>query len=678
MFPYRLLSLMVFAVAMVDVRIVAAGEEVRLLTGFEKEQMLEWGAKEKLGASVIAEGDTTQGKWALCRGFDDVKSLAGPYEKGKFRYLETGEGYRPLVAWVFNTHLYNRNWFNKPFGEMFPTDWSAYDRLRLDAKSTKSAAHLRLILEDGLITPFLHRVYKVPAGEWVTLEFDLAEAGREREVALSPAEAKRIGKEKVKARLLDLSRMANAGVLLEQADTPTAILLDNLRLIARGAKAEEKLSVVRDESPFPVPEGLPPGRLQPRDLPDEGKMNRKPLEMQPPVRIDFGRAKKGGYARLALVRRALAAVDNDRMVLAFQGAGYINVLKTTDGGKTWTGLKGEAQGTSCEHSFHAPAVVAASAGPDILILHATRCNGGSTPHDMAFRHVKFNSESWELRPPGLVDIDCRHCPEFKVDVIRLGDGRFWGVWAHHDRFDRVNFRARFSDDEGQTWRDPDSNGMIEVTRPDGKHAVPVTWWKEPFGVAELTNANGKVCDPCGARPMLTPYGDHVALFFVVAGDGTWWSYFDGASWSKAQRACKELATSVVTEGAKTVYLAAGDKILRLEGEKWLEDSPWEVPKSDRDALLSVSGNILTCSWLEKEGEDMVRVLVAQKPGGDKWRKPQEVAQETTSLTLMAPQYSPPNFVPLAWGPGGHAKYFWSKTPEKSGDWVKVLRVPVTP
>ena len=64
-------------------------------------------------------------------------------------------------------------------------DWSDYDLLWVDVHSDAAPVKLWLALEDNLLEPPVMRTYKIPADKWVTIELDLKEAMRIRELDLA-------------------------------------------------------------------------------------------------------------------------------------------------------------------------------------------------------------------------------------------------------------------------------------------------------------------------------------------------------------------------------------------------------------------------------------------------------------------------------------------------------------
>ena len=640
----------------------SAGEQVRLLTGFEREQMLAWGAKTdgqvlRWGGVWIRRGDATQGEWALVakRGL----------------YLRSGAPYNWLRR---NGNLFKTwPWFR----QRLPQDWSGYGKLRVDLKSTDSAGRVRIELEDEITTPLLRAVYAFPKGKWVTLEFDLAEASRPRTIALSETEARRLGTSAVKVRLLNLKKMANIYIYLEYLEKPSTVLLDNLRLVPPGGEPTCKYPVLTSTLPLPEPRALPMSHPLPPAAPDGFRPDTAPVERLDIRPVDISLAGETCYGRLCgIVRRAFVAADRRHLLLGFL-AGYLHVLQSADGGRSWRGLDGERRPTRCYHDANAPSHVAVAAGNDLLYFYTDHCAGGSNPQNMFFRLLRFDGGGWRLGPPRLVDVDCRHCPEFAVRALRLRSGRIWVAWKHYDRFGRYWVRARYSDDAGRTWRDPDSNALIVIDRDNsqGPQRLGVTLWQvEPRWSLPLQRANGRVGEMYSQGSLvLTPFGKHLACFWARS----WqpylvWSRFDGTSWSEPEVLPKPFdrgfPVSAVTVGEREIYLSyrykGRSRVIRFDGGRWVDDTP----PGGRGGVLAVSGSTVLCLWTEREGSE-AKVLVSSKAHEGRWTSPRVLAtgevpagrKGRTGLDLVVPRYAPRGFVPIAFGP--------------HHQWIKFLLLP---
>jgi len=640
---------------------VAHGQEhVKLLCGFEEADAVQWGAKREGDAlrwqvsqyKVLwfRKGDATQGDWALAVGVPAIRR---------------GTHYNILRRRAL---LNSYGWFRK----RLPADWSGYDRLRLDVRSG-AAGRLRIDLEDELCQPQVRRTFAVPQGKWVTLEFPLAEAAKLHTIPLPQDEAARLGVSALKARRLNLAKMTNLEVYFEELAAKCDVRLDNLRLLAPDGERKPKHRVVKDASPFLAPQPLP----KRKPIPPAPPNGFTPVATFPkaltPRPVDLSKAGKTCYARLGnTTARAFVAADARRLLLGFN-AGYMHVFQTKDGGTTWLGLDGKPTPTRCYHNANAPSHCAAAAGLDLLYAYTDHCSGGSNPSNLFFRVLRFNGTGWTLERPHVLDVDCRHCPEFKVRLLRLESGRLWAAWMHLSRFGKHGVRARYSDNAGVTWRDPDSNARVIVDRDQsqGPQRYGVTLWvDEPKGLTPpVDRANGWL-GPMYAHGglQLTPYGDGVACLWAQSWHpNAVWSAFDGKAWGKPVRIGRGSPVSAVTVGKTTIYLSMSYKrvtrVLRLSGGKWTED----MPASGKGGALCASGDTVFNFWTKKEGEKAA-LYESHKPADGTWTAPRRLALEAmpgtgrqARLGITVPQYAPQGIIPVAWGP--------------HDAWIKTMLVP---
>jgi hypothetical protein len=638
-----------------------ATEGVKLLNGFEPEVLKEWAGRRKapkwsslkvyrIGADglpygggmvgKLTEGDATQGEHAMVR---QIPRTVGKRRDWSLSYLKNEkakESIRRTSGLLLNTF--------GAFRDFYPQDWSGYAKLRLDIKSEGAPLRLRVEIEDSMIAPPLKRVYQVPANKWVAVEFDLAGAARLHEVKLSETEAQRLGVKKLKGRRINLKAMANMRISIELLKSKAVVKLDNIRLVATGSQdGETKLPVLTDKRPFPIPAELPPSQPVPREK-IECKLNTAPVKWEEPAVIPL----RGGSYGLQLFD--VAPLDNDRMLMA---VGTGSVLKTVDGGKTWTGLSGTPNKPTkvIDHDTNAPGRWAAAMGPDIMVLGTAKCSGGATPIDSYSVLTKFNGQDWKVRPRGLVDVDVRHCPEHKLKLVRLPNGRIWACWLHYNRFGGNDINARYSDDEGKTWRDATSNGLLKLTTRGRTNPYGTTWWLEQpampawapkHGTGRIGRMNAH------SRPAIAPWGDHVMVVFME-GSHLVCSFFDGEKWSEpAKTGLKGYAAALAHFERKTMYMAATNgKVYRLEGTKWVEDSPpGGVGKGKlgypgcSKTRLSAAGKVMVAVWTDGK-----KLFTSQKPAAGNWSKPKEIFNEERGVHhIGVPARSVENFVPFVW------------------------------
>jgi hypothetical protein len=175
----------------------AGGEEgVLLLNGFEPEVLREWAARRKASRSSylcifrigedglpcaggmrgrLVKGDATEGRYALVRA---IPRTGGKRRDHSLNYLRKGakESIRRRAGLLLSTF--------GAFRLYYPQDWSAYAKLRIDTKSDSAPLRLRVEIEDSVIVPPVRRTYETPAGRWVTVEVNLADAAGGRFVRI--------------------------------------------------------------------------------------------------------------------------------------------------------------------------------------------------------------------------------------------------------------------------------------------------------------------------------------------------------------------------------------------------------------------------------------------------------------------------------------------------------------
>jgi hypothetical protein len=519
------------------------------------------------------------------------------------------------------------NSFGK-FKRMFPRDWSGFKQLRVDVKSTKATARFAVLLEDDECEPLLDRVCDLPAGKWVTVVFDLAEAE--------------------KKKLLDPRRMAGIILGVEKVGGATDVLIDNLRLAAPAAKS--KFPLARDRRPWRRP-FLDAKPAEPEPVAIAAKPDRSPIKLEKPAVIE-GLPTRMSYTRFSQIYHGLSAFDNRYMVLGGSLGGGKSALVSRDGGKTWTGIDGGKKATYLSSGAQADRGVYVDEICGLLGVTITTCAGGANRSDLYFRRLEFTGTGWKRSGFHLVDVDARHCP-LTVTVLRRDDGRIWAAWDHQSRHGPIGLRVKCSDDDGRTWRRVDESPELRAERTT-----------------------------LGGGPALAPYGKKgVALFWRRRDYHLVWSRTeDGKTWSKPQLARRKSAVkTAVTLGGKEVFfsnapggrtrlafIAAADAaVMRWDGAKWREEpGPWKKATGKvTSPNLTVIGERLCAAWCER-GAKGDRVVLALRRADGSWGKPFEAAAGESKLeNLVAPRVSPPNFVPLAWSPAHHR-------------WVKVLRVPV--
>ena len=674
----RLAIAMVFAAVFSLAPAARGGEEAeKLLLGFEKDEMPAGGLLWKDMDKQLTDEQASQGRTSLFRKHNDRYNFLNPGNKTTF-----------YNQWRTGGELRTLGWFEK----VFPADWSGYDLLRIDYRTDAGAAKVRLEIED-LFCPFpAAKVYEVPGGKWVTLEMDLGKAASERR--------------------LDLKRMAH--LLLMVVEHPAGkqeftCWIDNLRLARRGAPA--KLEVVA---------GGPFLEIEPGGAQLAKRAELAPLDVSKTAKADgqvhaaVELAKPGGYPLIYVNERCIGGFGDGGIILATSSAPMLSL----DSGKTWAGLGGKPSAITPDHrGQHRSQTMIA--GTDVFMAYCTaHCGGGGARVTAKFTRALREGDKWVTGPESLVDVTARYCHD-RFALCRAKSGRLWCAWSHLNRLHKKDIRAKWSQDNGETWLQAGENarvgerGVFHFPGTPGNYEGPYLtafgeevacfWHREPDGDVVWTRAmpleakagevkDGRVTIPLGAKQgvrrddnVLVEKGGKVAAVLTVdqvgeescvaielpgpagavkAGDEltviVWTAEEvimkgEGGSRSRTPR-----PHSAATAADGTAYLAvtAPSKVLRFEGEgkKWVEDSPAGLGGKP---MLVAWGGKMACLWAGEGG-----IFLSVRGEGGKWSAARKVAEETEAVQdLAAPQVAPEKFIPAAWSP-------------KSNKTIKVVAVPM--
>jgi hypothetical protein len=504
-------------------------------------------------------------------------------------------------------------------------NWSGYDMLWVDVRCDDAPVHVWLALEDDVVEPPVMRTYQVPRGEWVTLELDLKEAERAREI--------------------DLAKIANFW-LLGRAPVRTQIRIDNVRIAQRGTSPPARL--LRDASSMAFSLSLAGAdRPQMPSLPPDLKPARGPVGASASTVVARGSVVPFGW---------VAAYDSKHLMVAYSATEpgekpTPRAVFTRDGGQSWQPLPAPSARNLDHGTARGGAIgavgdgVAVSSGPGCAGL------GHPTPRQHLTKYT-FNGSGWRVEPTAILDADIRHCGS-NVSVVRLRRGahrgRLWASWGALDRAHRVGVHVKYSDDDGRTW-------------------VP---WGKGAALPDSTAGNWSNATYGYPETVITPYGDHVACFWRHKRDcGVLWSVYDGAEWSLPNEVAPvtlndmdgsyRATMSAVTRGDREVFFTAtGFKtVLRWDGNAWV---PAAIECAD-GGMLSLSGDVVMLFTAGRvgrrwQGVDWSRETTLRcfqcRPDGH-WQGPRDLTGVVTVHEYRAmagfsvPPYSPPDYVPLVW------------------------------
>jgi len=614
----------------------------KLLIGFEKNEMAKINSsfnkrflksKSKWFPSGAAEGEATQGTSSLKIDISARWIMSGLSPKSRrgtggdklFKTMPWSRTLRPanIIHDFFNT------WFTKGAVE---NDWSGYDYLLLDVKSTKADGVLQVAFEDEVICPPIRLNFKIPAGKWVTLQIDL--------------------KKCVETRKIDLKKIINFWFFLVEMSEVSTLYIDNMRLAGKGFKAgkdivdaetyEEKIprayqvpvdfSYTRNKfhksgADYNVPK-LPPFY--------SGKADRSPVKLsKKPIKIDLSSAHKFGrlmpQTPITIMHKTrVAAYDNNNILVSY-GLNPVKAITTTDGGKTWKGLDGTANaGNIVTAGGSAVSGDGATFGGDLLMVTSVGCCGYGYPADrLFFRRVAFTGKGWEASNLIYLECDIRHCARPKPHCcIKLKSGRLWAVWGNYGRNVITGIHVKYSDDGGAVWHSWHGE--------DGKiSAVPGTY--------DDKNCNA----PYGRVAYLTPYGEHFACLYTNK-SGAVMSIFDGKGWSKPSviEGGYTKPARVITVGEKDVYVLCKDTVKSWNGSAWKKENvKAAMGKTAMSSEFAVSGNKLYLFSIEGKN----KIVYYEKNKGGGWTGPKTLVSSDKPITgISVQQYSPENFVPVVW------------------------------
>jgi len=274
--------------------------------GFDFAARFEWpGATNRAWTWRCRPGEHTEGEMALVATVAPIDSneQAATYRRTEYLsyfYPNLQRGF--VEARLLMTSF---QWLVKGRSDL--RDFSGYDLLRVDLRSDAGPIEINLALEDNILEPPVMRTYKVPVNEWVTIELDLQEAARVRE--------------------LDLARIANFW-LMARPSVRATVRIDNVRIAKQGAPARNRL--LRDNSPMTVPVARPK-RPEQRSISSEARPDRTAVKLTKPVTVAQGSVVPFGW---------VSAYDNRHIFVAYSAEDKAKTACTDDGGATWKQLVG--------------------------------------------------------------------------------------------------------------------------------------------------------------------------------------------------------------------------------------------------------------------------------------------------------------------------------------------------
>ncbi|MHC4691347.1 MAG: sialidase family protein [Planctomycetota bacterium] len=608
--------------------------------GFDFAARFEWpGETNRAWTWHCRPGAHTEGELALVATVAPINTekQTATYTRTKFLsyfYPNIRRGLveaRPLMT--------SFQWLDKARPDL--RDFSGYDLLWVDLHCDAGPVELWLALEDNILEPPVMRTFKIPAGKWVTVELDLKEASRVRD--------------------LDLTKISNFW-LMAKSPIRTTLRIDNIRIVKHGVLAANKL--LRDKSPLTVPV-VRPKRPEVPKSPSTTKPDRTVIKLTKPVTVATGSIVPFGW---------VSAYDNRHIFVAYSARDKTNpeakdeakAIFTNDGGRSWKQLA-DPTARNLDHGTARGCAVDVT-GDGIAVSSGPGCAGLGNPNPRQhLTKYTFTGKGWQARFPAILDSDIRHCGS-NASVVRLPGGpfkgRLWASWGQIGREHAIDVHAKFSDDDGRTWLPWGKGAGI----PDSQSAK---WSDGTYGYPETV-----VC----------PHKEHVACFWRHKRRcGVKWSVFDGSDWSSPTQispvtlddmdGAYRATMSAVTKGHHEIFFTATglNTILRWDGKSWHNESI----RIEDGGMLSLAGDVVMLftsgkvnrRWKGIRWQRRAILRCYQRRPNGRWEGPVNLTPEfnmdeyRSIAGFSVPPYAPENFVPLAFS-------------DYNEGTVKLLKVPI--
>lgn len=514
-------------------------------------------------------------------------------------------------------------------------DWSAWDRLRFDVLAPDAPVVLGVFLRDksgpklscgpiGVRTDVA--VFRIPAGEQVTVDFPIREMAAVAE--------------------LDLTQIYRYQCRLNGYEGATDIFFDNIRLAKKDAPARHKLIAMQGKpKPFARPVYYKPVQRDAELL----KREKGPVEPLGPIDIGpytgiftngYGHLGGSGGTYFQNTRRGCVAYDNKRLLIIF-GTGGLRASTSFDGGATWGGLTADEK-EPAKLAWGLRANVVADAGGDVYMIGTPNCDSYNEGHDICMFRLVFTGSTWADGYFSHLGQNGYKCTAW-ARALQLPNGRIWAAWC--DGWARGEALAKFSDDDGQTWS-PCKDAAVQSPRPMYQPALadlakPVAQRPKPPEQVLLWPAS------MVAGPLLVPYGDSVA---ALALDSRTWQVHDGENWGPLQKgpAISGRISEAVPQPNR-ILIAGADKGTLRASE--LKDGVWSQPveldTGVGDSIMTASGESVFCFYV-KVVDKRNEVRYRRWTDG-RWEESKLITTEDFTVNHVAsPTRCPPDYAAVWW------------------------------
>ena len=503
------------------------------------------------------------------------------------------------------------------------SDWSGYQLLRMDARSTDDA-HVWWSIEDKVVQPPVTGNFDLKAGQWFTLEIDLEKAAVERGLDLS-----------------DMWLMFVRTNTLPQQRIEVA----NMRLTRRGTTTP--YPVLADPKatklpPHPAKEGLPQLDIQ-RDVRPLKEARALVFQSPTPLRLKSQNMPTSFVAAFDARQLLVGLCDTSYKWYSQQSTPIepkslrrdeVFAVQTLDGGITWQGLDGDRDRTWLHVTVRPTARVVDDRGT-ALLWNKDGCDNNPGPRHRLMRFLFQGTKGWTCNRKDFVfNSENYHCGITMDNALRLPSGRIWaGFYITHRLFDpSYGVHAKYSDDNGRSWHTWQEGrlGWIPGSRP--------RWGGASYVVAS---------------------GDRVGvIWFEVKDKGMYhyWSLFDGQQWTAPELVYGKYLHSAVSVAGKTPLISGGATywtnknvepggVKRFDGQEWVREMTPE--HSGSPGILCVCGDAVAA----------VNLLPDKEAFAVYWRSPDGEWSETPTefktgrvAEWMVPKFGTPTFAPILYIP----------------------------
>ncbi|MFH0919130.1 MAG: PKD domain-containing protein [Fibrobacterota bacterium] len=639
--------------------------------------------------------NATNGEWTL---FHPIYSSGAPNEvliRSHAEWFQNWLGQGGLVdgGYLDSNHIpgdydgpvdYSVNRYCTLFGlfrliDRLPTalqDWSGYDYLYVDVKSTSATIDFWLRFE-GRYRPSNRCQYRIQPGQYYTLRLPI------KQMAWLSNE--------------DMTDVKDFTLQLRNTTGPTNIYIDNIRLVT--ADVASALPVVDPDSKLLAPWLLTTQYKPPVEpVPATPVLQRTTgaISASSPVLVTPWAANiRDDPSRLQNLRHGLVALDNNRYAAMDQMKNYQywagsyyggspvpsltngnsnrGWLGSVDGGQTWKS-DAIAQSYPLQFSVYSPitnrgTVVAWGFSDNMLrgygyfgMMHWCQdyADGSGFSSYITFFRLQPGTDRWEVYPhhtnatavqyPACIiasDIPRGCMGTFRMTV--LPSGRIWTMLLSNHMnptVSRFSDYISYSDDGGMRWQLP--QGKKSAVWRNGQ-AEPIIGYSPDY----LVNYQGKVL----------AFGQNSATLYYTMGNENDWTNWTSIPVSVGY---DNAMTSAVTYKDSVIFAClkngGGSFLRKSAGKDTLANNISGVTSMQQ--LITLVGERVWYIWAQGNRIKCRKYFIHE----NRWTDSMTLVQnDSTILDLRIPQVSPPSHVPIE----------WRENAATSGSYnLKLARIPI--